>query len=199
MTINRYKHSWPTRLFHAALALSIITQLATSQFMVTPKAGRPENVFFEIHEYSGLTALVLATLFFLNIAFRNRGTEAGLLFPWFSGARLRALGADISQFLKSAAKFRLPPYHSESPIASAVHGLGLLLMALMASTGALWWAGGKFGVPGSQITDVAMEVHEIFSNLVWVYLIGHAAMALIHHYTDQMSLKEMWSLKKHRG
>ncbi len=198
MTSNAPKHSWATRLFHAALALAIITQLATSQLMEKPGPGKPENVFFEIHEYSGLIALVLATLFFLNIALRDKGTDAGALFPWLSGARLRALGADLSDHVKAAKKFRLPEYKSESPLASAVHGLGLALMAVMAGTGAIWWAAGKLGAAKSPVVNVAIEAHEIFSNLVWAYLIGHASLALIHHFTDGLSLAEMWSLKRHR-
>lgn len=199
MDAAHYKHGWQTRLFHAALALSIIVQLATSQFMIHPGRGREGDLLFEVHEYSGLLAFVLALALFLRIAIRPRGTAFGQLFPWFSGSRLKALASDFGRHVRAAARFKLPPYDPEGAFPSAIHGLGLLLMGLMATTGTIYWLAGKLGAGQSPIVGTAMGLHETFSSLVWVYVIGHALLALVHHYTDHLSLTEMWSLKRNKA
>jgi cytochrome b561 len=91
---------------------------------------------------------------------------------------------------------RLPPYEETAPLASAVHGLGLLLMTAMAASGGVYaaqvWAGAQSPEPDASLV---MTVHFALANLVWAYLIGHAAMATIHHFAHAASLRRMWSLR----
>ncbi len=195
----QHRYGWQTRIFHAALAIAIITQLATSQFMTRPRAGAEGDWIFEIHEYSGIAAFVLALALFLRIAIRPRGTAMVQLFPWFSGVRLKALGADIKAHWSAAKKFNIPNSDRGSALPSAVHGLGLLLMLVMAITGVTYWAADKFGAGKSPVVGAALEVHELFSNLVWAYLIGHATLALIHHFKGQASIFEMWSFRRDKA
>ena len=70
------RHTKTTRLLHAGLALAVISQLLTSLVFVPPQNG-PENVWFKVHEYGGLTTFVLALLFFVNLAARRTGTPLG--------------------------------------------------------------------------------------------------------------------------
>ncbi len=193
------KHGWLTRLFHATLAIAIVTQLTTSQFMTRPKAGAEGDWIFEIHEYSGICAFVLASALFLRIAIRPRGTAFGQLFPWFSAARLKALVADLKIHWTAAKKFRLAKFDAGAALPSAVHGLGVMLMLAMATTGVIYWLAGKFGATQSSFVGLAMDIHETLSNAVWAYLIGHAGFALIHHFKGEASLLEMWSLRRNRA
>ena len=48
------RHILATRLFHAGLALAIITQLVSSLVMEPAEDGEPGNLWFTLHEYSGL-------------------------------------------------------------------------------------------------------------------------------------------------
>jgi cytochrome b561 len=190
------RHILGTRLFHAGLALAVIIQLASSQFMQTPRPNRPPNSAFDVHEYSGLAAFAFIFGFWVVLAFRRQGTEHGLLLPWFSAARRAALWSDIKTQLRTLKSLRLPVYEDNSPLASAVHGLGLLLMTAMAGSGVLYYltatADGRVG----SFVGLAMEVHGLLGNVVWAYLIGHASLAIIHHYTQGLDLRVMWSLRR---
>lgn len=190
------KHTLATRLAHAALATAIVLQLASSQFMQGPRRTTPGDWLFTAHEYIGLFALLAAFGFWLAVVARRRGTSAALLFPWLSGARIGAVWADIKIHVRSLMKFRLPPYEDDAPFASAIHGLGLLLMTFMAVTGTIYFVGEYLDAKSSTLVGLAKETHEIMANLVWAYLIGHAGLAVLHHYLSNLSLGEMWSLRR---
>lgn len=189
------KHSLFTRIAHMGLALAIIVQLLTSLVFVAPDPKRAGNVWFEIHEYGGLAAFGFVLLFWLVFTTRRIGTSAALLFPWFSGPRLRALREDIKTDLKSLIRFRLPPYDENAPLAGAVHGLGLLLMTAMAATGTIYYLINAGNPDAGGLVGIVMFVHKTLANLVWAYLIGHAGLAVIHHFTGNLRLTEMWSLR----
>ena len=73
------------------------------------------------------------------------------------------------------------------PLASAVHGAGLILMSTMAASGLFWWQG------PTSLTETAIKLHVLCGNLVWAYLIGHALMGLFNHVRKDTSLGQMWS------
>ena len=171
------RHTLPTRLIHAGLALSIITQLATSLVMRAPHGTSPGNLLFEVHEYSGYAALGFAALFWLLLLLR------------FSANRRAALIEDTKAHLASARHLTFPDMDDHRPMASAIHGLGLLLMTLMATTGTA-----SVLLPG--VREQVLGVHVLFANVVWAYLIGHAGLALLAHWTRHLDLREMWRLVK---
>jgi len=183
-----------TRLVHAGLALSIIIQLLTSLIMEGPRGSAPGDGFFTVHKYAGYVALAFSLLFWLVSLLRRRGTELGALFPWLSAQRLRAVLADIGAHVSAGLKGRLPVHDGTTPLASAVHGLGLALMTLMAVTGTIY--GVEVGM-GWHAADphgmLVITIHRMFANLVWAYLIGHAVMGLLHHLLRVGSLSRMWS------
>ncbi|MDW4550658.1 cytochrome b/b6 domain-containing protein [Defluviimonas sp. D31] len=190
------KHSFATRLAHIGLALAVLTQLGTSQVMEPVEPGSAGNAFFTLHEYAGLAAFAFVLGFWMAATFRRRGTAWGLLLPWFSGARLAALWADSKAHLGSLTRFRIPVYDAQSPLASAVHGLGLLLMTAMAGTGTVYYAINAGNPDAGGLVGLVMFVHTSLANLVWAYLIGHGTLALIHHFTQNLDLREMWSLSR---
>ena len=187
------RHTGATRLIHAGLAGAIIVQLASSQIMNPDGAG---NTAFVVHQYAGLAAFGFVVAFWANSMLRRIGTPIGLMIPWLSGARLRALGQDIMLHLTALKRLRLPAHDEASPLASAVHGLGLLLMTAMAASGVAYYflntgdpdAGGAIGW--------IMTVHVGLANLVWIYLIGHAAMAVLAHLIGSLPLGRMWSPRR---
>lgn len=188
-------HSRATRLFHASLAMAIVAQLATSQVMRPPEVGAAGDIWFTLHQYSGLTAAALALGLWGVMALRQRGTALGALLPWASSKRLKALGSDMIAHLRCIMARRLPPHDPHSPLASAVHGLGLVLMSAMAATGVLFYLMNWLGMIGQPATELVLSAHKLGANLVWAYLIGHAGIALLHHLTRQMRLSSMWSLR----
>ena len=188
-------HSRATRLFHASLAIAIATQLATSQLMRPPEVDAAGDIWFTLHQYSGLAAAALALGLWGVVALRKRGTALGALLPWASGKRLKALGSDIMAHLRSIRSRRLPPHDPHSPLASAVHGLGLVLMTAMAATGVLFYLMNWLGMIGQPATELVLSGHKLGANLVWAYLIGHGGIAVLYHLTRQMRLSSMWSLR----
>ncbi len=189
-------HSLATRIAHMGLALAVVLQLLTSLVMEGPRTTRPGDWLFEIHQYSGLTALAFAALFWLVLALRRRGSAAGLMFPWFSASRRTALWRDMRDHGRDIVALRLPAYAEHGALASAIHGLGLLLMSAMALTGAIFFAALLTGTQGDLLPGLVIDAHRFLANLVWAYLIGHAGVALLYHVTRKLRLTAMWSLRR---
>jgi cytochrome b561 len=193
MTQARTRFGLTTRLFHAGLAAAILLQLGSSQFMQVPRDARPANWAFEVHEYSGMTALALALCLWVVVMTRIGGNDAAALVPWFSAARRSAFLTDLKAHWVTVRRLRMPAYREDSPFASAIHGLGLLLMTAMAATGTIYVIAGQLGYGNSALLHLVMDVHGAAGNLVWAYLIGHAGLATLHHVRKDMSLRDMWS------
>lgn len=88
----------------------------------------------------------------------------------------------------------LPPHNPDGALGPAVHGLGLLLVTAMAASGTLYWLQVRLGLHSAEPDGMlAMTVHLALANLVWVYLIAHAGLAVLHHLLRSMSLGAMWS------
>lgn len=190
------QHARSTRLVHACLAVSICTQLFTSLIMHGPTDTTAGDAIFQLHRYSGFAALGFAFVFWLTLMFRHRGTAPSALFPWLHGDRRRAVFADLGKHLRSVLQGHLPAHEETSPLASAVHGLGLLLMTAMAVSGGIYAAQVWLGVQSPEPEgSLAMTVHFALGNLVWVYLIAHAGMAMIHHFAGAATLGKMWRFK----
>ncbi|MEQ5872427.1 cytochrome b/b6 domain-containing protein [Sagittula sp. NFXS13] len=188
------RHTRTTRLVHAGLALAVVTQLLVSLVMEPAEDGHAGNLWYEIHEYGGLAAFALIVLFWIVLTARKRGTPGGLLFPWFSGPRRAALWSDIKHHAATLRQMRLPPHDDASPLASAVHGLGILLISAMAATGTVFYFFGGGDAHTGGLAGVILEIHKALANLAWAYLIGHAGLAVLQHIFTDFNLREMWSL-----
>lgn len=187
------RHAFATRLNHAGLAIAIIVQLGSSQFMNPDKGG---NTAFEVHEYAGLTAFAFVLGFWIFSLVRQRGTPIIELLPWASTKHRTALWNDVRAHAASFRRFKLPAHQEASPLASAIHGLGLLLMTAMAASGTLYYFVNTGDPDAGGLVGAAMFVHKNLGNLVWAYLIGHAGIAVLSHFGKTMSLRTMWSLKR---
>jgi hypothetical protein len=161
-------------------------------------AGTAADTLFRIHEYSGLIALALAAIFWISITIRQAGTDFGALIPWFSGRRAHALWTDVKTHAILLRDFRWPQ-DAAAPLANAVHGLGLLLMSLMAVTGGIVYATMTGDGSLSTLGSTALDIHKLFANLAWAYLIGHAGIAVLHQAFGAPVISEMWSLRPERS
>lgn len=182
-----------TRMLHAALAVAISHQLIISWFMEPPRPnGSDGNFAFELHETVGLASLALLFLFWCWTLFRNRETEFGKLFPWLSSVRLNGVMEDTESYLKGIRALRVPTSSSGSALASAIHGLGLIIASVMAVTGAIYYfAVAAVGV-FLPLSTAALETHAVVANLMWAYLIGHSGMAIVHELLGSPVLKQMF-------
>lgn len=165
-----------TRILHLAILLIVAHQLVNSLVMERPLPGEEPEWPFVLHVRIGTVGLAVLLLFWLWTLVRDRSeTSWSDLFPWFSPGRLRRLAAEINKATRELRAFRAPSLEMGA-IASAVHGLGLALASFMAASGALWF----YVLDGSSYGRTSLAVHELAGNFMWAYLIGHAAMAVLH-------------------
>ncbi len=192
MTTISTPHLLKTRLFHAGLAIAVLMQLGSSQFMTDKNGG---NTPFWVHQYVGLAAFALVLGFWVVTIFRTRGTPLSEMVPWFNSTRRTAVVADLKTYI-AAFKMRTVPTHTDpAPFASAIHGLGLLLMTLMVVTGSYYYFFNTTGPDEGGLVGLAMNLHRMSANLVWAYLVGHAGFAVMNHFAGTMSLSTMWFFK----
>lgn len=189
-------HSAPTRVLHAGLAGAIVVQLASSQFMNPDGAG---NTAFQVHQWAGLTAFGLVVAFWANTTLRQRGTPLVQLLPWASGPARAALWQDIAGHISALKNLKMPLHGENAPLASAIHGLGLLLMTAMAGSGFIYYFINSGDPDAGGLVGFTMLVHTTFANLVWAYLIGHAGMGILAHLAGTLPLGRMWSLRRKKG
>ena len=74
------------------------------------------------------------------------------------------------------------------PLATAVHGLGLLTVTAMAVTGAAF---ALLGLPRDQ-ARLVLQIHKLVANLMWAYLIAHAGLAVLHQFLGQPVIKRIF-------
>ncbi|MGO4909474.1 cytochrome b/b6 domain-containing protein [Pseudorhodobacter sp. W20_MBD10_FR17] len=186
------RHALITRLFHASLAIAVVVQLGSSQFMTDHNGG---NTLFWVHQYAGLVAFALVLGFWAVAIMRKRGTPLGELLPWFSAPARRAVWADLKLHIIALKNRKIPAAQEPAPLASAVHGLGLLLITGMTITGSYYYFFNTGVDHEGGLVGLAMNAHRLLANLAWAYLIAHAGLAVVNHIAGAISLRTMWSFK----
>lgn len=180
-----------TRLLHATIALAVIAQLVGIGFAEPPQPGLQGNLMFSVHQVVGLGTLGVLAAFWLWTLLRRREDGFTALVPWFSRSRRAAVLADLREHVAALRQLRLPQPGNETPLASAIHGLGLIVATTMAATGATVFAGMAPDGALPAWADAALIVHKAAANLIWAYLIGHAAVALLHEAMGHRLLRGM--------
>lgn len=177
--------SLTTKLIHGSLLLAVTWQLLGSNLMERPRAASPGNFFYEVHEWVGLATLATVVMFWLWTALRRRETRLAALLPWFSASGWRSVATDARAHWEALRALKLPDPAGDTPLASAVHGLGLLTALAMAATGGLLFLQ---PLPGGLV----LEVHKLASNLMWAYVVGHAGLAVVHQMAGHGTLRRMF-------
>ncbi len=180
------------RILHLLIAVGVLFQVSLSLVMVHPKPGRLGDLFYEVHEELGQVLLFVLVVHWLWRMMRPGQVAVGLLFPWFSGVRYQAIFVDIKRYVSHARRFCLPDSGEQvSPLASAVQGLGLLAATLLGISGVVLFLG--IHPDGSMVGWVhdIKEIHEFFGSLMWIYLVVHAGMGIVHQLAGHDALGGM--------
>jgi cytochrome b561 len=184
--------SHATRFVHLALLLIVLHQLLSSTVMERPMPGDEPGWPYALHQQVGLVGLGVLALFWLWTLVRSPAeTPAARLLPWASPSRVKAVFDDVARLLRALLSFRAPPLDLDA-LASAVHGLGLLVASVLALSGASWF----FFFAGTPYGRMAMGVHKLSANLMWAYLIGHALVAVLHHALGDDIFSRMFWVKR---
>ncbi|MCB1873363.1 MAG: cytochrome b/b6 domain-containing protein [Gammaproteobacteria bacterium] len=194
-----------TRWLHVGLGLGIPLQLLSEAFMKhkatiiehgVPRARTAmETNFFAMHEAIGIALFFLIVLHILW-SITRAGGGLGRLFPYFSTGGSTALIEELKQ-VPGWLSGKLHETAEESMLAGAVHGLGLLLVLGMGLTGITIFFG--MDEASGNITGVThdiAEVHEALGSLIWVYLIGHVSMVVLHRIKGHDLLSRISPLAK---
>jgi cytochrome b561 len=174
------------------VAVAIVFQLAISLIMDHPHTKRPMTadgaLYYSWHQWVGLVALaVLAYAWVYRLLTWKRESQ-GRIFPWVGATGSAALARETKQFFL----LRWTAIPNDGALAGTVHGLGVLIASAMALTGgAIYLALG----PENAVTPTAhsiMDLHSFLSTFMWVYLCGHAVMALWHQYAGHGSFARIF-------
>ena len=192
------KYDRMTRWLHAGIALGISAQLGLSLLMEAPDdqdevlaSGLPLQLF-EAHENIGMALLALLVLHWLWSLSGHVQGGFGHLFPWFSKERMNK----VKEEAKEALNFKVSDPEVNNALAGAVHGLGLLAATGMAATGAVIFFNLSETGHMTKLGETFHNIHGIIAPLMWGYLIGHVAVAVIHKKMGHTNVKEMFSLFK---
>jgi len=190
-------HSHITRFIHLCIALLIIGQLF-SIYAVENKlfTDAVRTGLWSVHKYGGITVFFALFAFWINSFKRHHGTPISELFPWFSVCSLKTLGADCVVYLKQIISFKIPEHTTPSPLASAIHGLGIIIMSVMATTGVHRYIVYEFAIAKTPVIKYISSLHHTFADYAWIYLGIHVSMALVNHIAKKQSLSAMWCLRK---
>lgn len=154
---------------------------------------------FLLHEWVGVASLAALGLFWIWTLLRHRlETPLGRLVPWFSVDGYRAVLVDVKRSAARLIGVETPDgdrEEADGALASAVHGLGLLVASGMAASGAAYF----FFFEGTPLGKFVLGSHKLLANFMWAYLIGHAGLAVIHALWGDDVLSRMFWLRPRRA
>lgn len=166
-------HRWTagSLICHSLFALAAILQLCTSLLMGKHAAFGQQA--FWLHQISGFLALA-AILAYFSYTFWHQPNKWRHLYPYFWQQGLQTIKTDFLSLIQGKL-----PTRPSGGLAGAVQGLGLLLILAMALTGTMWFLS-LHVLSWKEGRHLAMWLHHTLANWVWVYVIGHTAMAFLH-------------------
>ncbi|MDX8384603.1 MAG: cytochrome b/b6 domain-containing protein [Ghiorsea sp.] len=187
------------RLLHWGFAILIPLQLLSEELMKRPKPGRirdeMQTFFFEVHEWVGMTALVLV-IARLAWGFMRAESKWVDLFPYFFQAGRKGIVDEVVNGIPGWFKGKLPVPGQEDYLPGAVHGLGLLLVLAMGISGAAMLYGMEdTGAMIGLIHDMK-EAHEVLGSLLWVYIYAHVGMTIVHMLLGHPMLGRIFGSQK---
>ena len=197
---TRNPHALTSRLLHLGVAVGVILQLLLSTGMERPKPDAVrstlESLSFEMHEFLGLSMLALILIWLVWLLRRRGEPVLSELFPWTGHAGRNALMLSVRLTLHQARRGMLAGETEIQPLVKTVHGLGFACIALMAFSGTFVWLGMDDSGQMPQWTHLVLEFHQFMATFAWIYLGGHAGMALLHQFSGDNTLARMFSLRR---
>jgi len=190
--------SWATRMVHYFLLVSAVYQLLSSEWMMVPEPGKLAGSgvwLFYLHAWLfGWVALTAAFVYAMKAYYEPETWR--LLNPWFSAKRLATLFAALRKEIPDLFRGRLAPLEVKSPLAGAVHGLGIILLIGLGMSGLYLMLGVRSDREMSLDTFISFKFHEVFGVLAWTFLAGHIFMTLYHLALRHPHLQDIFDLRK---
>jgi len=171
-----------TRVLHYCFIITVLYQLLSAEFMRVLEPGKMEGfdtMLFTLHMIVFGWGAFLVSSVYIMVLHEDKDGWARMV-PWFSASHREALFKAIRSDISDIFSGRLPPPDEKGAIASVAHGFGILLLLAQGFTGAYVMLGVRSD--GTMRTDTLLflDFHAIFAKLIWVFLIGHVCMFIIH-------------------
>lgn len=182
------------RLSHALTAVAITFQLVISLIMDHPHRNKPMTIdgglYYRWHEWVGLAALAILACGWIYRLINWKRESQGRLFPWVASPGRLSLVRETGRLLL----LRWTTIPEDGALVGTIHGLGVLIASAMVITGSvLYVALGPQDTVTPSVNNL-MDLHSFLSIFMWVYLCGHALMALWHQYMGHGSLARIFKL-----
>jgi len=160
-----------TSILHLGLAVGVTLQLFVALVM------HGHHWIFVIHEWVG-AFLILVVLAQWAWILWIKPENMHHLFPW-DPAGLRAVKNDLQNLLKG----QLPEGGAKNKggLPGFICGLGFIAVTGMALSGLLIFIGFQLHMN----PHFFKKMHSGIANFVWVYWVGHVAMAITHRFFDK--------------
>lgn len=183
------------RFSHAMLGVAVIHQLIGSEWMAKPwkmaEASALQATLFELHEWAGLTATVLLGLLLVSLFRRTPGGFFTRYFPWLAAAGRSGLWSEAKQAVSGLKKLAPPSSQQTEHLATAVQGLGLVILLFFAVTGTAMW----LLEDNLDLMHRIGSIHELGALPLKLYLLGHAGMAVIHEWRGEGLMRKMFAVR----
>jgi cytochrome b561 len=187
------------RIIHWGVAATVSLQLLSEQLMrpLRPEQPAPdatESFFFIIHQYIGFLVLFFVGLRLISLLDEGE-KERARLFPWSTPRGRTLLLHELRHELPQWLKGRLKSPDEENVTAATVHGLGLCLALGLGLSGIILFIGTKPDGSMDSTVRFIMGFHEILGTLMWVFILGHAGMGVVHQIVGHRAFQRIFSLK----
>jgi len=183
-----------TKLLHLGLASTISLQLLLSLVMASPHPGRERGLVgtfsYQLHEYVGLTALVLILLHWLLFLSGNAYKGLGHFYPWFSAQRRQSLWLEV----RSLARLQVGNPATQDQVAGALQGLGMLVGLMLAASGGLIFFGMAADGSASPSIHLVKEFHGFWGPVMWGYVGIHFCATVMHRLLGHDEVADIFRL-----
>ena len=202
--MNVVKYPWIIRIFHAVFTACLLAQLAVGELMDVPEVeGEHEEAMhiitqafahenehfsgaatpslgFETHEFLGLiiAGLLVFRIILALLALPESGWRT--LFPWVLAEGRAQLVQELNTQIKGWFRLKLAKPKDSEATAKTMHGILLMLAAIMAVTGVLLYFGWSITEPQSWMVELVAEVHEAAVGALEAMIALHVLAAMLH-------------------
>jgi len=187
-----------SRILHWGLAISIIIQLVSEQLMVRRLENKNPDILQSAtliaHEYIGFVVLIIVGIRF-TLMLDNPDKGMHHMFPWLTGRGRKALIAEIRIEFPAWLRGQLKRPEEANCLARSVHGLGLVLALGLGLTGMLLFVGTQADGSTHGPIEAGRQLHDVLGYIMWLYIIGHVCMALLHQHLGHRVMQGMFRLR----
>jgi cytochrome b561 len=167
---------------HWGVAICVIGAIISSLFVDISDPDSDLSIIIHVRIGYGVAFFLLCQWFLLS--FKRYKPVREHVFPYHLEGR-KCIAADLHLLMQG----KLPPTGCRSGASGLVEGLGILLLTWMALTGLIFHFGAVYGVDKTSLMLLIRNIHNFFSFFVWVFVIGHGGMAVVHRIIDRSSRK----------